>query len=111
MSESFNEEIVRRVFRKFLDIMVLRLVEVEPMWGYKIIKYVRETYGVELRHGVLYPLLNTLESKGFLRSEKKAKKGRIRRVYEITSKGIQFVDTYDRLLQKQLENTKSKRKE
>ncbi len=82
------------MFRNFLDIMVLRLVQAESMWGYKIIKHVEEEYGVRIRHGALYPLLNKLEKKGFLKSKQEARGGRVRKVYEITSKGIQLVDAY-----------------
>ena len=102
-SQSFKKEIVQRIFRNFLDVMVLRLIRKEPMWGYKIIKFVEDTYGLVLRHGALYPLLNSLEKKGLLRSKKEAKNGRIRKVYEITSKGIQFVDAYNNFLQNQVE--------
>jgi PadR family transcriptional regulator PadR len=101
--ESFKEEIVQRIFRNFLDIMVLRLVQRESMWGYRIIKHVKEEHGVKLRHGALYPLLNRLERKGYLRSRREAKGGRIRKIYEITSKGIQLVDAYDAALGEQRE--------
>jgi len=107
-SESFKREIVRRIFRNFLDIMILKLVQWEPMWGYKIIKHVEEDYGIKLRHGALYPLLNNLEKKGVLRSRKEAKGGRVRKVYEITSKGIQIIDAYNEFLQNQMEKQNTK---
>ncbi|MDH5448511.1 MAG: PadR family transcriptional regulator [Candidatus Bathyarchaeota archaeon] len=103
MSESFRKGIVQRVFRNFLDIIVLRLVQAEPMWGYKIIRYVEEEYGISIRHGALYPLLNSLEKKGFLRSRKEEKGGRVRKVYEITSRGIQLLDAYSEVLQEQIQ--------
>jgi DNA-binding PadR family transcriptional regulator len=106
--ESFREEIVQRVFRNFLDIMVLRLVQREPMWGYRIIKHAEEGYGVTLRHGALYPLLNSLEKKGFLKSQKVAQGGRVRKVYEITSKGIQLIDAYNEALLNQLRKQDAK---
>jgi len=103
ISETFKKGIVRRIFRNFLDVIVLRLVQIEPMWGYKIIKRVEEQYEITLRHGALYPLLNNLEKKGFLRSRKEAKEGRVRRVYEVTSKGIQLLDAYIKVLQEQIQ--------
>ena len=72
------------------------------MWGYKMIKIVEEKYGIKLRHGALYPLLNNLERKGFLRSKKETKRGRVRKIYEITSKGIQFVDAYNEFVREQI---------
>jgi len=107
ISETFKKGIVRRIFRNFLDVMVLRLVQIEPMWGYKIIKRVKEQYEITLRHGALYPLLNNLEKKGFLRCRKEAKGGRVRKVYEITSKGIQLVEAYNEFLQNQLAKQKN----
>lgn len=108
MSESFKKGIVQRIFRNFLDVMVLRLVQIEPMWGYKIIKCVEEQHEITLRHGALYPLLNNLEKKGFLRSRKEAKGGRVRKVYEITSKGIQLVEAYNEFLKEQIQKQDSR---
>lgn len=82
--------------------MVLKLVRADPMWGYKMIKIVEEKYEIKLRHGALYPLLNNLERKGFLRSKKETKKGRVRKIYEITSKGIQLIDAYNEFLREQI---------
>lgn len=102
MTHGFKKEIVQHIFRNLLDIMVLKLVRADPMWGYKMIKIVEEKYGIKLRHGALYPLLNNLERKGFLRSKKETKKGRVRKIYEITSKGIQLVDAYNEFLREQI---------
>ena len=102
MTQGFKKEIVRHIFRNLLDIMVLKLVRADPMWGYKMIKIVEEKYGIKLRHGALYPLLNNLERKGFLRSKKETKRGRVRKIYEITSKGIQLVDAYNEFLREQI---------
>ncbi len=103
MTETFRKQIVQRITRNFLDILILRLIRMEPMWGYKIIKKTEALFGIKLRHGALYPLLNSMEAKGFIRSEKKSKGGRVRKVYEITSKGIQLVDAYYDHLKEQLQ--------
>lgn len=105
-SDGFKKQIVQRIFRNFLDITLLRFVREEPMWGYKIIKHAEEKYGVILRHGALYPMLRSLEEKGLLRSREDVEGGRIRKVYEITSKGIQLIDAYDEILKSQLEKSK-----
>jgi len=102
MTHGFKKEIVRHIFRNLLDIMVLKLVRADPMWGYRMIKIVEEKYGIKLRHGALYPLLNNLEGRGFLRSRKETKRGRVRKVYEITSKGIQLMEAYNEFLREQI---------
>ena len=73
------------------------------MWGYKIKKQVETNFDVKLRHGALYPMLNALERKGFLSSQKQQKGGRIRKVYTITSKGKQYIETYDIILKEQIQ--------
>jgi PadR family transcriptional regulator PadR len=102
MPESFKTGIVQRLFRNLLDLMILRIVQREPMWGYKIIKHVEEQYRIKLRHSALYPLLKKLERTGFLRSRKETKNGRIRKIYEITSKGIHLVEAYNEFLREEM---------
>ena len=101
MSEDFRKQLVRRIGRNFLDIMILRLIRVQPTWGYKIIKTMETSYGVKLGHGALYPLLNALEKSGFLQSRREKHEGRVRKIYEISAKGIQLVDVYHVLLREQ----------
>ena len=103
MTEDPKKLIVQRITRNFLDILVLRLIQTEPMWGYKIIKKTQKLFGIKLRHGALYPLLNTLEKKGYVKSGKTTKKGRVRKVYEITKKGKELVNAYYEFLNEQLE--------
>lgn len=110
VSKSFKVAIVQRVFRNFLDVMLLKLVQKEPMWGYKIIKEVEKQHEVCLRHGALYPLLNRLERKGFVRSRDEIKEGRTRKVYEITLKGVQFVEAYDEFMIDQIPRERVNRK-
>jgi PadR family transcriptional regulator PadR len=103
LTEDPKKRIVQRITRNFLDILVLRLIQTEPMWGYKIIQKTRRLFGVKLRHGALYPLLNSLEAEGYARSKKITKEGRVRKVYKITPKGKQLVDAYYTFLKEQLE--------
>lgn len=74
------------------------------MWGYRIKKQVETNFDITLRHGALYPLLNTLEMEGFLASQKQQKGGRTRKVYTITNKGKQYVQTYNNVLKEQIQN-------
>ena len=103
MTTVFKKQIVLRFSRNFLDILVLRLVQTEPMWGYKIIKKTETLFGIKLRHGAIYPLLNSLEGGGFLSSKQEIHGRRKRRVYKVTSKGTQFINTYYDFLNEQLQ--------
>jgi DNA-binding PadR family transcriptional regulator len=82
--------------------LILRLVEAEPTWGYDIIKKTETAYQVKLRHGALYPMLKKLEEKGFVKSRKELQKGRVRKIYEITIKGKQILKAYHDSLKEQI---------
>jgi len=103
LKNEFKQQIVQRIFRNFTDIMILRLIQTEPMWGYKIKKEVQMKFGIKLRHGALYPLLNMLEREGYVKSKKQAKGGRIRKIYRITEKGAVLLDTYQQTIREQLQ--------
>ena len=103
MSETFRKEIVQHITKNLIDIQILRLIQTQPMWGYKIKKQVEAKFDVKLRHGALYPLLNTLEQQGFLTSEKQQHGGRTRKVYTITRKGMQYLEAYNSILKEQIE--------
>lgn len=103
MTEAYRKETVQRITRNLLDIQMLRLIRTQPMWGYMIKKQAETKYGVKLRHGALYPLLNTLEKESFLTSQKQQKGGRTRKVYTITRKGTEYLETYYSILREQLE--------
>ena len=103
MTEHFRKQIVQRINRNFLDILILRLIKAEPMWGYRIIKKTEKLFGIKLRHGALYPLLNSLEAEGYTQSTKITKGGRVRKVYTITPKGTKLLATYNEVLKEQLQ--------
>jgi PadR family transcriptional regulator, regulatory protein PadR len=102
MSEKYQKEIVQHIIRNLLDIQLLRIIEAEPTWGYKIKKQVETEFSVKLRHGALYPTLNSLEEKGYVVSKKQQKDGRARKVYTITADGRTYLKTYYSILQGQL---------
>ncbi len=103
MEETYRKEIVQRVVRNLLDIQILRLIKVQPMWGYKIKKQTEARFGVKLRHGALYPMLHMLEKESFLTSHKERRGGRTRKVYSLTNKGEKYVNAYDAVLREQLD--------
>jgi PadR family transcriptional regulator PadR len=102
LAEAYREGIVQRITRNLLDIQVLRLIQTQPMWGYMIKKQAEAKFGVKLRHGALYPLLNALERESFLASQNQRQGGRTRKVYTLTRKGQQYLEAYNNILKEQL---------
>jgi len=103
MAEIFKKELVQRITRNLLDVQILRLIQKEPMWGYKVKKEAEARFNVKLRHGALYPLLNSLEERSFLTSRKEQHGGRTRKTYMITEKGNQYLETYKTIMKEQID--------
>ena len=108
MAEDSKRELVQRITRNLLDIQILRLIRAQPMWGYRIKKLVETRFGVRLRHGVLYPLLNELERKDFLKSQRQEQGRRVRKVYSLTRRGIEYIEAYEGILKEQIGRTDEK---
>ena len=103
MANNHRKEIVQRIIRNLLDIQILRMVEAQPLWGYKIKKMIESNFLLKIRHGALYPTLNSLEENGYLISEIQTKAGRARKVYTITENGKEYLQTYYNVLKEQIE--------
>ncbi|MEJ5328214.1 MAG: PadR family transcriptional regulator [Candidatus Bathyarchaeia archaeon] len=104
MAETYQQELVQRIIKNLLDIQLLRIVQTQPLWGYMIKKKIETTFKIKLRHGALYPTLNSLERKGFLKSQKQTHEGRARKIYTITDAGKEYLQNYYVILKEQLEN-------
>jgi PadR family transcriptional regulator PadR len=102
MTETYQTELVQRIIKNLLDIQLLRMVQAQPLWGYKIKKKVEANFNLKLRHGALYPMLNNLEQKGFLISERQTQGGRARKVYTITKNGKEYLQSYYSILKDQI---------
>lgn len=93
-----EEKMCTEIRRAFLKYIVLKIIKDKPTHGYEIIKT------VELRSngrwtpsaGSIYPILEGLESKGFIHSEEIER----RKVYAITPKGVTALD---RMTQEKME--------
>ena len=79
------------------------MIQAQPLWGYMIKKKVETNFQIKLRHCALYPMLNSLEQRSFLTSQKQTQGGRVRKVYTITKNGEEYLQSYYDILKEQLE--------
>jgi len=103
-AEVLTDQMRKRFAKSFLDIIILQMLQSGPTWGYNIIKKTENQYKVKLRHGALYPMLNELEAKGLAKSRRELQKGRIRKVYEITTEGARLLDAHYDLIKQHFPN-------
>ena len=79
---------LRDFFLGFVKIHILHHAEQEPVFGLALIQEL-DRHGYTLSPGTLYPILHGLEKDGYLMSEERVVKGKVRKYYTITEAGSQ----------------------
>lgn len=77
------------------ELLILRLLAHEEMYGYEIVQAIRERTDavVAVGEGVVYPVLHGLERDGALKSRRRTVNGRSRIYYSVTRAGARrFAD-------------------
>jgi len=67
--------------------IILQFLDQEPMHGYQLIMKIRKGFGVYFGPSTVYPLLGTLEKKGYIKSTWNMDSERPRKVYSLTKDG------------------------
>jgi len=87
-----QKEVSVKLMKGLLDLIILQFLSNEPMHGYQIITKIRKSFGVYFGPSTIYPLLNTLEKKTFVKSEWNMNYERPRKIYSLTSNGQNMLD-------------------
>lgn len=86
-----NDKYERQMKKGVLDMLVLKLLEEEPKYGYQLITEMKEKSDGTffLKEGTLYPILYRLEDEGFVESQWSEPEGKqvARKYYVITEQG------------------------
>jgi PadR family transcriptional regulator PadR len=71
------------------ELLILRLLKHEEMYGYEIVQAIRNRTDavIAVGEGVVYPVLHGLEQDGALKSRRKTINGRSRIYYSVTHAG------------------------
>ena len=76
-----------KLTKGLLDLIILELLEKQPMHGYQIITTVRKSFGVYFGPSTIYPLLALMEKKNYIKCEWNMNGERPRKVYALTNNG------------------------
>jgi PadR family transcriptional regulator, regulatory protein PadR len=87
MVNNFQKEIQTKLAKGLLDMIILQFLNQEPMHGYQIMSKIRKTFGANFGASTIYPLLGTLENKGYIESAWNMDAERPRKVFQITNEG------------------------
>jgi DNA-binding PadR family transcriptional regulator len=82
-----QKEVQVKLMKGLLNLIILQFLNTEPMHGYQIITKIRKSFGVYFGPSTIYPLLCSLEGKGYVSSEWNMNCERPRKVYKLTNDG------------------------
>jgi PadR family transcriptional regulator PadR len=84
---NIQKEVQAKLAKGLLDLIILQFLNSQPMHGYQVITKIRKTFGVYFGPSTIYPLLATLEKKGFVNSQWNMNNERPRKIYKLTTEG------------------------
>jgi PadR family transcriptional regulator PadR len=84
---NIQKEVQAKLAKGLLDLIILQFLSAQPMHGYQVITKIRKTFGVYFGPSTIYPLLATLEKKGYVNSQWNMNNQRPRKVYQLTNEG------------------------
>ena len=84
---NMQKEVQAKLAKGLLDLIILQFLNSQPMHGYQVITKIRKTFGVYFGPSTIYPLLATLEKKGFVNSQWNMNNERPRKIYNLTTEG------------------------
>ncbi len=89
--DSKNREVQNKLMKGLLDLVILQFLNSNPMHGYQIISSIRKNFGVYFGPSTVYPLLNGLAKKGYIKSQWDLSNERPRKVYQLTNEGYKLL--------------------
>ncbi|MEM3551449.1 MAG: PadR family transcriptional regulator [Candidatus Bathyarchaeia archaeon] len=87
-----TKTVQEKLARELLDVVILQLLNGQPMHGYQIIMTIRRNFGVYLGPSTIYPLLNRLEMEKYVESQWDMNCERPRKVYKLTIEGQNLLE-------------------
>lgn len=78
-----------------LEILILKVVALEPIHGYAIAQRVQQISRevLQIQQGSLYPALYRLEERGYIQAQwRESEQGRMAKFYSITKKGARQLE-------------------
>ena len=78
-----------------LDILILKVVALEPVHGYAIAQRIRQISRdvLQIQQGSLYPALYRLEERGYIEAQwRESDQGRMAKYYSVTKKGAKQLE-------------------
>lgn len=87
LEEALAKTTHSKIVRSLIEVIILNFLNAQPMHGYQLIITIRRVFGVYFGPSTVYPILNSLAKKEYVKSTWVMQGKRPRKVYILTSKG------------------------
>jgi len=88
MEDRFFDNWATQVRKGMLELCILNTIRGTSLYGYDIVRTLRDINGLVISEGTIYPILSRLKREGFVQTTiKESTEGPPRKYYELTSSG------------------------
>ena len=88
MDDRFFDNWSTQLRKGMLELCVLNAIKSKSLYGYDIVRKLRDIRGLVISEGTIYPILSRLKREGFVTTTlKESVEGPARKYYELTTKG------------------------
>jgi PadR family transcriptional regulator PadR len=92
MDTKFFDNWTNQLRKGMLELCILNDIRNRQMYGYEIVRTLREIDGLIISEGAIYPILSRLKRQGLVvTSIKESAEGPARKYYELTEQGREMV--------------------
>jgi len=75
-----------------LKFIVLKMLSVTPMHGYKLAAEIESFFGKKPSNGALNPLFDYLETDELIESSETVEHGKYKKIYSVSKKGLEYLN-------------------
>ena len=92
MKDRFFDNWSTQLRKGMLELCILNAIKSSSLYGYDIVRKLREIPSLVISEGTIYPILSRLKREGFVQTTiKESSEGPPRKYYELTEKGRQIL--------------------
>ena len=92
MEDRFFDNWSTQLRKGMLELCILNVIKSSNLYGYDIVRKLRDIPSLVISEGTIYPILSRLKREGFVQTTiKESPEGPPRKYYELTEKGRQIL--------------------
>ena len=93
MTDKFYDNWATQLRKGMLELCILNAIKGTSLYGYDIVRILRDVRGLVISEGTIYPILSRLKREGFVETTiRESSAGPARKYYELTGRGVEILD-------------------